>query len=37
MNAALSMRTVFTRPGDTPPYADAAGTDGLQRYKCRAE
>ena len=37
MNAALSMRTVFTRPGDTPPYADAAGTDGLQRYKYRGD
>src|SRR4051795_11421465 len=37
MNAALSMRTVFTRPGDTPPYADAEGGDGLQRYKYRGE
>jgi putative restriction endonuclease len=37
MNAALSMRTVFTRPGDTPPYADAEGSDGLQRYKYRGE
>lgn len=35
MNAALSMRTVFTRPGDTPPYADAEGSDGLQRYQYR--
>jgi putative restriction endonuclease len=37
MNAALSMRTVFTRPGDTPPYADAEGPDGLQRYKYRGD
>ena len=37
MNAALSMRTVYTKPGDTPPYFDAEGTDGLQRYKYRGE
>ncbi|QWZ09238.1 HNH endonuclease [Nocardioides panacis] len=37
MNAALSMRTVFTKPGDTPPYADAEGKDGLQRYKYRGD
>jgi putative restriction endonuclease len=37
MNAALSMRTVFTKPGDTPPYADAEGPDGLQRYKYRGD
>lgn len=37
MNAALSMRTVFTRPGDTPPYADAQGPDGFQRYKYRGD
>jgi putative restriction endonuclease len=37
MNAALSMRTVFTKPGDTPPYADAQGPDGLQRYKYRGD
>lgn len=35
MNAALSMRTVYTSPGDTPPYADAEGPDGLLRYKYR--
>lgn len=35
MNAALSLRTVYTRPGDTPPYADSEGADGLQRYKYR--
>lgn len=37
MAAALSMRTVYTRPGDTPPYADAEGSDGLQRYKYRGD
>lgn len=37
MNAALSMRTVFTPPGETPPYADTTGSDGLQRYKYRGE
>lgn len=37
MNAALSMRTVFTRPGDTPPYSDSEGGDGFQRYKYRGE
>lgn len=37
MNAALSMRTVFTRPRETPPYADAEGPDGLQRYKYRGD
>ena len=37
MNAALSMRTVFTPPGAKPPYADAAGEDGLLRYKYRGE
>lgn len=35
MDAALSIRTVFTEPGGTPPYADAAGPDGLIRYKYR--
>ncbi len=33
--AALSMRTVYTKPGGTPPYADAEGPDGLLRYKYR--
>jgi putative restriction endonuclease len=37
MNAALSMRTVYTKPGDKPPYADAEGRDGLQRYKYRGD
>ncbi len=35
MDAALSIRTVFTESGGTPPYADAAGPDGLIRYKYR--
>lgn len=37
MNAALSIRTVYTAPGETPPYADAEGPDGLQRYKYRGD
>lgn len=37
MNAALSMRTVFTPPGAKPPYADAAGADGFLRYKYRGD
>jgi putative restriction endonuclease len=37
MTAALSMRTVFTPPGRTPPYADATGEDGLIRYKYRGD
>jgi len=37
MNAALSMRTVFTRPGAMPPYADTEGPDGLLRYKYRGD
>lgn len=35
MTAALSIRTTFTPPGQVPPYEDAAGPDGLQRYKYR--
>ena len=35
MAAALAIRTTFTPPGSTPPYADAVGPDGLQRYKYR--
>ncbi len=35
MGAALSIRTVYTKPGATPPYADAEGPDGLIRYKYR--
>ena len=37
MKAALSIRTTFTPPGHTPPYADADGSDGLQRYKYRGD
>lgn len=37
MDAALSIRTVFTEPGQTPPYADAEGPDGRIRYKYRGE
>jgi len=37
MNAALSIRTVFTEPGATPPYADDEGKDGLIRYKYRGD
>lgn len=35
MDAALAIRTTFTAPGQVPPYADAIGRDGLQRYKYR--
>jgi putative restriction endonuclease len=35
--AALAIRTTFTPPGQTPPYADAIGPDGLQRYKYRGD
>lgn len=35
MTAALSIRTTFTPPGQVPPYVDAIGPDGLQRYKYR--
>lgn len=37
MAAALAIRTTFTSPGQTPPYADAVGADGLQRYKYRGD
>ena len=33
--AALAIRTTFTPPTQLPPYADAIGGDGLQRYKYR--
>lgn len=35
MQAALSIRTRFTPPGQAPPYDDAEGPDGLLRYKYR--
>lgn len=34
-DAALAIRTTFTPPGQEPPYSDAIGPDGLQRYKYR--
>jgi len=37
MVAALSIRTTFTPPGQTPPYEDALGADGCLRYKYRGE
>lgn len=37
LDEALSIRTTFTAPGSTPPYADAIGADGLQRYKYRGD
>lgn len=36
-NAALAIRTTFTPAGRTPPYVDAIGDDGLQRYKYRGD
>lgn len=36
-DAALAIRTTFTPPGRTPPYADSIGDDGLQRYKYRGD
>lgn len=37
LQSALSIRTTYTKPGATPPYLDATGVDGLQRYKYRGE
>lgn len=37
MTAALAIRTTYTPPGRNPPYADAVGADGLQRYKYRGD
>lgn len=37
MDEALAIRTVFTDPRRVPPYEDAIGPDGLQRYKYRGE
>ncbi|MCP2262433.1 HNH endonuclease [Streptoalloteichus tenebrarius] len=33
LEAALSILTTYTPPGEKPPYADAEGPDGLLRYK----
>jgi putative restriction endonuclease len=35
LDAALSIRTTYTRPGDLPPYQDDIGSDGFIRYKYR--
>lgn len=35
LSGALSIRTVYTDPGDTPPYQDVAGPDGRPRYHYR--
>ena len=37
MTSALSIRTTYTDPRRTPPYNDAIGPDGLQRYKYRGD
>lgn len=37
LDAALSFRTTYTPPGQAPPYEDAAGDDGRQRYKFRGD
>ena len=33
LNAALSITTTFTKPGQKPPYEDLVGSDGYARYK----
>jgi putative restriction endonuclease len=35
ISSALSIRTVYTPPGQERPYADGIGSDGLLRYKWR--
>ena len=37
MSAALSIRTVYRRPGQPRPYQDETGPDGLLRYKWRGD
>ncbi|MFC0028685.1 HNH endonuclease [Micromonospora chaiyaphumensis] len=37
LDAALSFRTTFTPPGQSPPYEDREGQDGLLRYKYRGD
>ncbi len=34
-DAALTIRTTYTRPGDPAPYEDSVGSDGFLRYKFR--
>jgi putative restriction endonuclease len=35
LDAALTIRTTWTRPGEEAPYADEVGPDGSLRYKWR--
>jgi len=35
LDAALTIRTTYTQPGQLPPYEDALGRDGFVRYKYR--
>lgn len=35
LDAALTIRTAWTAPGDRPPYDDRVGPDGSLRYKWR--
>lgn len=35
LDAALAIRTTWTRPGNKPPYDDFEGSDGLIRYAYR--
>jgi putative restriction endonuclease len=37
LSAALSIRTVYTPNGQTRPYDDSVGSDGLLRYKWRGD
>jgi putative restriction endonuclease len=37
LSAALSIRTVYTPDGQTRPYDDSVGSDGLLRYKWRGD
>jgi len=37
LESALSMRTVYRKPGKPRPYDDRTGPDGLVRYKWRGE
>ncbi len=37
LDAALSLRTTYTPPGQVPPYLDSEGPDGLLRYKYRGD
>lgn len=37
LTAALSILTTYTRPGQSAPYNDVPGEDGLMRYKWRGE